>query len=109
MTENREQDQINGHDAEILTDEDNRSLALPGLVLPTHLYLLPLNNRPVFPGQIQPIVVNAERWGSTIAKIGETGHQSCGLVYVGEIPAEQVGPDEFATIGCLTKLHKLVQ
>ena len=71
--------------------------------------MLPVNNRPVFPGQIQPIVVNAEKWGSTIAKIGKTGHQSCGLVYVGEIPAEQIGPDEFAPIGCLTKLHKPVQ
>jgi ATP-dependent Lon protease len=110
MTRDNGNDQINGHDAEVISDnDDNRSLALPGQMLPTHVYLLPVNNRPVFPGQIQPIVVNAEKWGSTIAKIGETSHQNCGLVYVGEIPADQVGPAEFAPIGCLTKLHKPVQ
>jgi ATP-dependent Lon protease len=109
MSDNQEREAINGHEAEVITGDDNRSLALPDRTPPAHLYLLPVNNRPVFPGQIQPIVVNAEKWGATIARVGETAHQSCGLVYVGEIPAERVGPADFAGIGCLTKLHKPVQ
>ena len=109
MTDQDEHDQIDGQGAEVITEEENRSLALPGQVLPTHLYLLPVNNRPVFPGQIQPVVVSAERWATTINKIGKAGHQSCGLVYVGQVPGEQVGPGDFAEIGCLTKLHKPVK
>ncbi len=109
MTDNQEHDEIDGQDAEVITDTDNRSLALPGQVDPGYLYLLPVNNRPVFPGQIQPIIINAEAWASTVAKIGESGHQSCGLVYVGEIPADQVSSDDFAEIGCLVKLHKPVR
>ncbi|HSH14143.1 MAG TPA: endopeptidase La, partial [Desulfurivibrionaceae bacterium] len=102
MTDQDEHDQIDGQGAEVITEEENRSLALPGQSLPTHLYLLPVNNRPVFPGQVQPVVVSAERWAGTINKIGKAGHQSCGLVYVGQVPGEQVGPGDFAEIGCLT-------
>jgi len=109
MSENRNHDQIDSHEAEVITEEENRGLALPSQVLPTHLYLLPINNRPLFPGQVQPVVVNAEHWAGTIAKIGESGHQSCGMVYVGQVAAERVGPGDFAEIGCLTKLHKPVK
>ena len=109
MTDQNDHDHIDGHSAEVITEGENLSLTLPDQVLPSHLYLLPINNRPVFPGQVQPVVVNAEHWGGTIAKIGEAGHQSCGMIYVGQVPADQVGPGDFAEIGCLTKLHKPVK
>jgi ATP-dependent Lon protease len=92
-------------EAEMIHDDDDRSLALPNQIMPTHIYLFPVNNRPFFPSQVQPVVVTAEHWEATLAKVGNSSHRSCGMVYVGEVPADKVEPADFAEIGCLTRIH----
>jgi len=92
-------------DAEVINEGDGHSLALPNQIMPSHIYLFPVNNRPFFPSQVQPVVVSAKHWASTLAKVGETSHRTCGMVYVGEIPADKVEPEDFAEIGCLTRIH----
>ncbi|MDF1578359.1 MAG: endopeptidase La [Desulfurivibrionaceae bacterium] len=92
-------------EAEVIHDGDSQSLALPNQIMPSHIYLFPVNNRPFFPSQVQPVVVSAEHWESTLAKVGETPHRACGMVFVGEIPADKVEPADFAEFGCLTRIH----
>ncbi|MBU0481275.1 MAG: endopeptidase La [Proteobacteria bacterium] len=101
-----ENNKNNADKTEIITAEEGRSLALPDQIPPSHIYLLPVNTRPFFPGQILPIVVTAQHWEETLTRIGESGHHSCGMVYVGELPSEQAEPENFSVIGTLTRLHK---
>ncbi len=92
-------------EAELLNDAADLSPALPNQILPSHIYLFPVNNRPFFPSQVQPVVVSAEKWEPTLVKVWETAHRTCGMVFVGEISAEKVEPEDFAEIGCLNRIH----
>ncbi len=96
-------------EAELLHDDGGHSLVLPDQILPSHIYVFPVNNRPFFPSQVQPVVISVEKWEGTMVKIGETAHRTCGMVYVGAVPAEKVGPEDFAEIGCLIRIHNPVK
>lgn len=37
-------------------------------MLPERIYLLPIHNRPFFPAQVQPLVINRERWEETMRR-----------------------------------------
>ncbi|HIZ50087.1 MAG TPA: hypothetical protein IAA18_03305, partial [Candidatus Pseudomonas excrementavium] len=48
------------------SDQPGTGLVLPDKRLPQKLYLLPINNRPFFPAQVMPVVVNEAPWAETI-------------------------------------------
>lgn len=75
--------------------------------LPERLYLLPIHNRPFFPAQVQPLVINRERWESTVERVGNTSHHAVGLAFVGEPGADELGWQDFPEIGTAVKVHKL--
>ncbi|MEE3215678.1 MAG: endopeptidase La, partial [Pseudomonadota bacterium] len=75
--------------------------------LPERLYLLPINNRPFFPAQVQPLVINRERWSETIERVANTPHDTVGLAFVGEAGVEELSYEDFPTIGTAVKAHKL--
>ncbi|MBU0675308.1 MAG: endopeptidase La [Proteobacteria bacterium] len=95
----------NSSKTEILSESDNRGLVLAKNIPPPFLYLFPVNSRPFFPAQMQPIVVSAKVWEETVAKVAETAHKSFGMVFVGDIPPEQVEPADFSEVGCLARMH----
>ncbi len=78
-------------------------------VLPSQLIILPVPNRPYFPGQIQPLVVDAEQWGDTIRRVSDTHHQSIGLCFVDENAAKAEQIDNIAHVGTLVRLHRITQ
>ncbi|MDG9670015.1 endopeptidase La [Hahella sp. CR1] len=86
------------------------ALVLPGQVMPKRIYLLPISNRPYFPAQVQPLVINANLWEETLKRVGKTEHQILGLTYVEKIPSPDEPPDtnDFAHIGCVVKAHNVV-
>ncbi|WP_275286425.1 endopeptidase La [Halomonas elongata] len=75
--------------------------------LPERVYLLPIHNRPFFPAQVQPLVINRERWEETISRVGNTPHQMVGLAFVGETGVEELGHEDFPVVGTAVKVHKL--
>ncbi|MCW4149556.1 endopeptidase La [Halomonas sp. 18H] len=75
--------------------------------LPERLYLLPVHNRPFFPAQVQPLVINRERWEETVQRVGNTPHQMVGLAFVGETGVEELGHGDFPEVGTTVKVHKL--
>ena len=81
-------------------------IALPSVILPQYLYLIPIASRPFFPGQVQPIILSGDYWQETIQKIGETDQKMVGLVYTSNIPAQETTPEDFAQIGCVGKVLK---
>jgi ATP-dependent Lon protease len=83
---------------EVLPSEQEPSagaeLAVPGEVAPTTLHILPLAERPFFPAQGQPLILNEKPWLETIKAIGDTKHHMVGLVLVRPDDPDDVGPTD---------------
>jgi len=75
-------------------------------VLPDTLYLMPIPNRPFFPGQVQPVAINSKEWGSTLEAVAKDGRNLIGLSYVDHASAEGVEQRQFPEIGCVVRLHR---
>ncbi|MEE4245370.1 MAG: endopeptidase La, partial [Kangiellaceae bacterium] len=73
--------------------------------LPKEICLLPLSERPFFPPQTLPILMNEEVWRETIEYIAETDSKIAGLVLVKSPSPEESTPDEFNKIGTLVRIH----
>ncbi|MDD5241869.1 MAG: endopeptidase La [Sulfuricella sp.] len=86
------------------TGEEAPPPALAGIYPPT-LYLLPLSERPFFPAQTLPLLMNEGPWLDTVKKIGETPHQMAGLVLVNRPHVEDARPGDFYSIGTLVNVH----
>jgi ATP-dependent Lon protease len=90
----------------VSTGEGQNAPAVADDVLPDTLYLMPIPNRPFFPGQVQPVAINPQEWGSTLQAVGKAGHGLIGLSYVGRQEPARVEPRQFPEIGCVVRLHR---
>lgn len=85
------------------------SLILPEQNLPDRLLLLPIFERPFFPAQVQPLVIDEEPWQETFARLVKMDHHLLGLVYAGDQDGSAAAtPGDFARIGCVVRLHNVV-
>lgn len=73
--------------------------------LPKQVCLLPISERPFFPPQTLPILMNEEEWHETIEFIHEERKNITGLVLVKNPRPEDSKPEEFHQIGTLVKIH----
>ncbi|PZP26608.1 endopeptidase La [Pseudomonas kuykendallii] len=83
-------------------------LALPGQTLPDKVYIIPIHNRPFFPAQVLPIIVNEEPWAETLELVAKTDHHCLALFFM-ENPPED--PRHFDTSslpehGTLVRIHR---
>mgnify|MGYP001817550892 FL=1 len=86
--------------------QDAHAPAVADDVLPETLYLMPVPNRPFFPGQVQPVAINPREWGETLKAVDEAGHGLLGLSYVDQLDPETMDPRQFPEIGCVVRLHR---
>ena len=82
-------------------------LALPEQNLPDKVYIIPIHNRPFFPAQVLPVIVNEEPWAETLELVSKTPHHSLALFFVDTPPDD---PRHFDTkslpeYGTLVKVH----
>ncbi|MEQ1662465.1 MAG: endopeptidase La [Thiobacillus sp.] len=77
--------------------------------LPDELYILPLTEKPFFPAQTLPLLMNEGPWLSTVEAIGETAHHMVGLVVVKPDNTDDVKRGDFRTIGTLVRIHHPVR
>lgn len=86
------------------------SLVLPDQNLPGKLLLLPIFERPFFPAQVQPLVIDEDPWEETFSRLAKMDHHLLGLCYAGD-QDEQAGatPSDFADTGCVVRLHNVVR
>jgi ATP-dependent Lon protease len=75
-------------------------------VLPDTLYIMPVPNRPFFPGQVQPVTIDTQEWAATLKGVGEAGHGLIGLAYVPRVSAGVPDIRQFPEVGCVVRLHK---
>ncbi|MEK9133719.1 MAG: hypothetical protein AAB333_02565, partial [Pseudomonadota bacterium] len=59
-------------------ETEGGKLARPSDVLPGLLHILPVANRPFFPAQMVPLVVDREPWQRTLEAAVEAGQQYVG-------------------------------
>nr|WP_227500269.1 endopeptidase La [Marinobacter nanhaiticus] len=88
-------------------DENRQSLALPQQSMPKRMYVLPVQNRPFFPAQVQPVVVNQDPWQETLKRVGETDHHILGLCFVDSDEEMSVPEsDDLEIMGCAVRVHQ---
>ncbi len=94
-------------DAELVAPEgEQRTPAVADDVLPDTLYLMPVPSRPFFPGQVQPVAINAQQWESTLKGVADSGTSLLGLSYVEHANGKDLDPRQFPEIGCVVRLHQ---
>jgi ATP-dependent Lon protease len=93
-------------EGEVLPD-DRQLPAQP--VLPAELHLLPLTEKPFFPAQTLPLLMNEAPWLSTVEAIGNTAHRMVGLVVVKPDNTDDVKRSDFRNIGTLVRIHHPVR
>ncbi|MHB8622160.1 MAG: endopeptidase La [Sulfuricaulis sp.] len=84
-------------------------LARPVDVMPAVLHIIPLANRPFFPAQMVPLVVDRDPWQRTVEAAVESGRQYVGLTLIRGDDPQVAGPDDFYTMGTASLIHKVVQ
>jgi len=95
---------------DIPQESENHSstgLVLPDQDLPDKLYIIPVHNRPFFPAQVLPIIVNEEPWSETLQLVSKTPHQRLALFYM-DAPAQDTAsfdPDSLPQHGTMVRVH----
>ena len=94
-------------DGEILEPaEGARAPAVADDVLPDTLYLMPVPNRPFFPGQVQPVAINPQEWSETLKGVTEGSQRLIGLSYGPQNDSGQIDTRQFPVMGCIVRLHR---
>lgn len=72
---------------------------------PAKLFLIPIKERPFFPGQTLPVVLNKKAWLKTLRAIEKTpGHDYVGVVFVDNEDHLNAKPEDFRMIGTLVRM-----
>jgi ATP-dependent Lon protease len=86
-----------------------KPLARPNEILPGVLPILPLSNRPFFPAQLVPLIVEREPWARTVEAVIESPSKVVGLVLVRVDSTTTATPDDYFTMGTACRVHKVAQ
>ncbi len=91
-----------------LKSDENTGLILPEQNLPEKLMLLPIFERPFFPAQVQPLVIDEDPWQETFSRLAKMDNHLLGLCYAGDQENANAITDDFSKIGCIVRLHNVV-
>ncbi|HKK00212.1 MAG TPA: endopeptidase La [Desulfotignum sp.] len=76
---------------------------------PDILYIVPITGRPHLPAQVQPLVVNKQRWEETLVKAANDSHNLLGLSYLSEVKGKYVYKEDFPEVGCIVRMLNMVE
>lgn len=103
-------------DQDASADKASTGLVVPSQRLPNQLYLLPINNRPFFPAQVMPVVVDEAPWAQTLERVADTPHHALSLFFIDDsLAAEhlsadaEIDPQRLPETGCAVKVHHAVK
>jgi ATP-dependent Lon protease len=86
-------------------EEDGSTPNLPAQTLPATIHILPLTEKPFFPAQTLPLIMNEGPWKETVKRIGDSGHHLVGLVCVHGDSSDDARPEDFYGVGTLVRMH----
>ena len=108
-TEDPVEDSPFSGETELLGDSSSdTNLVLAEQTLPEQLLLLPIFERPFFPAQVQPLVVDQEPWKETFEQLSNMNAHLLGLSYAGDTEGATTDKENFSKIGCVVRLHNVV-
>ncbi|GLZ87793.1 Lon protease [Metapseudomonas resinovorans] len=98
---------INADIVEEATSSQRTGLVLPGQNLPDKVYIIPIHNRPFFPAQVLPVIVNEEPWGETLELVAKTEHHCLALFFMENPPEDprHFDPNTLPEHGTLVRVH----
>jgi len=102
------------HDPEVLdatsetSDSKEAQLVRSDEALPAQLTLLPLSNRPLFPGLVVPLVYEGEEMGKLVRDLAASHEQHVGLVLVRD-EDESYAPENLYEVGVVARIAKAVE
>lgn len=96
-------------ETEILTadEEANTEISVRGDVLPNILYILPLIERPFFPGQVQPLIAEEDYWADALMKVFESDVMLIGTVLTTKDSYADITVDDFYKVGTVVSLQNV--
>jgi ATP-dependent Lon protease len=77
--------------------------------LPNAIHILPLANRPFFPHQVIPLIVDNDPWAATIKAVADSPQKVLGLILVNTEKVSEAKPKDFCMMGTICRLHRIVQ
>jgi len=86
-------------------NKDNTEIALPSETLPSTLYLLPLYDRPFFPAQTMPILMDEAPWLETVQRIGQESQHLVGLILAQTDTNTEPSIEDFHSVGSAARMH----
>jgi len=78
-------------------------------ILPGAIPILPQAERPFFPGQAIPLLVEPAAWEDTIRAAQENANNIIGLMLVRSDRAEQAGVKDFFRMGTACRIHRVAR
>jgi ATP-dependent Lon protease len=103
MTEEAEKTGVSAEEAA------SGALARPADMLPAILPILPLSNRPFFPAQLVPLVVEKDPWQRSVELALESSNRIVGVVLVRGDETANAAAGDFFTMGTACRIHKVVE
>ncbi len=88
-------------------DGEKRQILLPSEILPSHIYVLPQNHRPFFPGQAIPLVMNADVWLPTLKAVQERKQEVVGLVATRRDGDGVPSASDLHGMGTVCRIHRI--
>ncbi len=76
-------------------------------VMPGVIPILPQDERPFFPGQAIPLLVDPEKWGPTIEAAMQSTNSVIGLIMVRARRVDQASVADFHTMGTACRIHRV--
>lgn len=73
---------------------------------PQKIYLIPVKERPFFPGQTLPVILNKGAWHHTIERLLEEKQSYVGIIYVANFDHKTTQIEDFAATGTLVRIHE---
>ena len=70
------------------------------------LHILPVTERPFFPGQVMPLLINADPWLETVQRIGEAPGRTAGVLLVKGDGSEIPTPIDFNAMGTVVRVRE---
>jgi len=89
------------------TDDSGSELVRATDILPGTIPILPQTERPFFPGQAIPLLVDPDQWGETVKAAQENTNGIIGLVLARARQAEQAQQDDFYRMGTACRIHRV--
>ncbi len=77
--------------------------------LPDVLHILPIANRPFFPHQVIPLIVDNDPWAETVKTIADSSHKMLGLAMVKTNKVLEAKSKDYCEMGTVCRLHRIVQ